>query len=50
MAKHSIDLGHRIQLQNTSTLSTKPRYMDWIIREATDIELHPNMTGRMAFA
>jgi hypothetical protein len=31
MAEHSIDLGHHIQLHH----STKPRYMDHIIREGT---------------
>jgi hypothetical protein len=36
-AKNSINLGHGIQLRNTSILSTKPRYMDLINREATAI-------------
>jgi hypothetical protein len=44
VAKHSINLGH-IQLQNTSILSTKSRYMDQMIREATD-ELHLNNMNR----
>jgi hypothetical protein len=43
VAKHSINLGHRIQLQNTTILSTKSRYVDQMIKEATEIELHPNM-------
>jgi hypothetical protein len=42
VAEHSINLGHHIQLQNTTILSTKPRYKDRIIREAIEIELHPN--------
>jgi hypothetical protein len=42
MAKQSISLGHLIQLQDTRILSTKSRYMDQIIREATEIELHAN--------
>jgi hypothetical protein len=46
MAEHSINLGHHIQLQNTTTISTKPRYMDRIIREAIEIELHPNSMNR----
>jgi hypothetical protein len=35
-------LGHHIQLQDTTILSTKPRDWDRIIREAIEIELHPN--------
>jgi hypothetical protein len=41
-----MNLGHCIQLHHTAILSTKPRYMDRIIREATEIELHPNNTKR----
>jgi hypothetical protein len=40
--KHSISLGHIIQLQDTRILSTKSRYKDWMINTATEIELHPN--------
>jgi hypothetical protein len=43
VAKH-INLGHSIQLQNTTILSTKSRYMDRMIREAIEIELHLNNT------
>jgi hypothetical protein len=46
VAEHSINLGHHIQLQNTIILSTKPRYKDRIIREAIEIELHPNNMNR----
>jgi hypothetical protein len=35
MAEHSISLGHRFQIQDTSILSTKSRYMDQMIRKAT---------------
>jgi hypothetical protein len=45
MAEHSINLGHNIQLQDSTILSTRPRYMDWLIREAIKIELHLNNTN-----
>jgi hypothetical protein len=40
VAEQSIYLGHRIQFHNSSILATKTRYMDRIVREATEIELH----------
>jgi hypothetical protein len=40
-----ISLDHRIQLQDNSNLSATSKYMDQMIREATEIELHPNMNG-----
>jgi hypothetical protein len=40
--EHSISRGNHIQLQNTKILSTKSRYMDWLIKEATEIEQHLN--------
>jgi len=42
----SISRGHRIQLQDTKILSAKPRYMDRMIREDIEIELHPNDVNR----
>jgi hypothetical protein len=46
VAKHSINPGHCIQLQNTTILSTKPRYINKMNREATKIELHPKNINR----
>jgi hypothetical protein len=42
IAQHSVGTGHRIQCHNTSIVDTKIRYMNRIVREAIDIELHPN--------
>jgi hypothetical protein len=41
-----IEFEHRIQFHNTSILATKSRYMDCIIVEAIEIELHPNNMKR----
>jgi hypothetical protein len=41
IAEHNIDQGHRIKFHNASILATKTRYMDRIVREAVEIELHP---------
>jgi hypothetical protein len=46
VAEHSIDQGHRIQFHNASILATKTRYMDCIVREAIEIELHPYNINR----
>jgi hypothetical protein len=42
VAENSIDQRHRIQFHNSSILATKTRYMDCIVREAIEIELHHN--------
>jgi hypothetical protein len=46
VAEHSIDQGHRIHFHNSSILATKTRYMDRIVREAIEIELHPYNINR----
>jgi hypothetical protein len=40
----------RVQLQKISTLSTRSKHIDWIIREATEIELQRNNTKTIASA
>jgi hypothetical protein len=50
IAEHTVDLGHCIQFHKTSILAAKTRYMDSIIREAIEIELHPkNMNREVGF-
>jgi hypothetical protein len=49
VAEHTIDPGHRIQFHNSPILSTKTRYMDRIVREAIEIQLHPYNINRKGF-
>jgi hypothetical protein len=45
-----IDQGYHIQFHKSSFLATKTRYMDRIVREAIEIELHPyNITREGGF-
>jgi hypothetical protein len=50
MSEHSIDLGHRVQFQDTRILPMKTGCKEHIIREAIEIELHPNNVNREGFS
>jgi hypothetical protein len=46
VAQLSIHQEHRIQFHHTSILSTKTRYIDRVITEAIEIELHSHNMNR----
>jgi hypothetical protein len=46
VAEHSIDHGHCIQFHSSSILATRTKYMDCMVREAIEIELHPYNINR----
>jgi hypothetical protein len=46
VTKHSISQGHCIQFHSASILTTKTRYIDHIVREAIETEIHPYNINR----
>jgi len=42
-ARHNVDFDYWIMMNNTGTVATKSRDMEWLISDVTEIKLHPDI-------